>query len=78
MVAQAHLMQQATARDVFMLAPGLSRWKMSRTAGGGDDAVMYHAESWRDFRLQWWHDQRVMPSNIGAFATTMGLTSAPG
>ncbi|WP_180852420.1 hypothetical protein [Stenotrophomonas maltophilia] len=52
MVAQAHLMQQATARDVFMLAPGLSRWQMSRTAGGGDDAVMYHAESWRDFRLQ--------------------------
>jgi len=51
MVAQAHLVQQATARDVFMLAPSLSRWKMSKSAGGGDYAVMYHVDSWRDYRL---------------------------
>lgn len=78
MVAQAHLMQQATARDVLMLTSGLSRWKLSRTAAGGDHAVMCRVESGRDFRLQWWHGLRVVPSKIGASATTEALASEPG
>ncbi|EMT5437709.1 MULTISPECIES: hypothetical protein [Stenotrophomonas] len=78
MVAQTHLMQQATARDVFVLVLSQSRWKMSKSAGGGDNAVMYHVDSWRDYRLKWWHDPRVMSSNIGAFATNEVLASAPG
>jgi hypothetical protein len=52
MVAQAHLMRQATARDVLMLRPGLSRWTLSRTAGGGGRAVMCRVESGRGIRLQ--------------------------
>lgn len=77
MVVQAYLMRQATVRDVLMLTPGLSRWKLSRTAGGGDHAVMCRVENGRDFRLQRWQGLRVVPSKIGAFATTEMLASAP-
>ncbi|WP_414496182.1 hypothetical protein [Stenotrophomonas maltophilia] len=78
MVAQTHLIQQATARDVFVLVLSQSRWKMSKSADGGEQVVSIRMERGRHFCMSWLLGQRIMPSKMGAFATTMGLTSAPG